>query len=77
MLINLLSLTVIRYVNISWRRGIVDLILIELIGIEIAKDGRTPPHHFAYALSNDFYTNLYMDIKEGIVNEIYYEYLID
>lgn len=45
--------------------------------VELAKDGRTPPHNFAYALSNDFYSNLYLDIKDGIVNEIYFEYLID
>ncbi|WP_152970656.1 hypothetical protein [Bacillus sp. FJAT-28004] len=45
--------------------------------IEIAKDGRTPPRNFAYALSNDFYINLYIDIKNDMVKELYFEYLID
>ncbi|MHA7963212.1 hypothetical protein ACX93W_03630 [Paenibacillus sp. CAU 1782] len=43
----------------------------------IAKDGRKPPDNFAYAVSEDFYMNLYIDIKEGIVNELYYEYLLN
>lgn len=43
----------------------------------IAKDGREPPDNFAYAVNDHMYINLYIDIKEGIVNELYYEYLID
>jgi len=45
--------------------------------IEIAKDGRTPPKNFTYALSKDSHISLYIDIKNDIVNELYFEYLID
>jgi hypothetical protein len=45
--------------------------------IEIALDGRKPPNNFAFALSRSMYENMYIDIKNGVVNEIYFEYLID
>ncbi|MCA0753709.1 hypothetical protein KP806_01500 [Paenibacillus sp. N4] len=43
----------------------------------IAKDGREPPDSFAYAVNDYMYIDLYFVIKEGIVSERYYEYLID
>lgn len=45
--------------------------------IEIAKDGRSPPRDYAYSLGDSFPFGLIIDIKDGIVNEIYLEYLMD
>ncbi|WEK54434.1 MAG: hypothetical protein P0Y55_18170 [Candidatus Cohnella colombiensis] len=45
--------------------------------IEVAKEGREPPDNFAYILSESIAIGLLIDIKDGIVNEMYFEYLMD
>ncbi|MDQ6419348.1 hypothetical protein RB620_07880 [Paenibacillus sp. LHD-117] len=45
--------------------------------VEIALDGRTPPRNFTYAVGEGDYITLFIDLKDGIVNELYFEYLID
>lgn len=45
--------------------------------IKVAKDGRNPPRNFAYLLGEWSPISLLIDIKDGRVNKLNFEYLMD